>query len=133
MSEDIDAAVESEGGAMAEWIFDRHGQPQIIVDGDCFRSADGKVVGWISGNAAFSLSGRRVACYENGVLYDGSSFAIGFRAGATGYLPSRPRLSGSPQGMPGFAGRPRRPDLSRVPGGPGFRGWSHIRLNRFFL
>lgn len=75
---------------MAEWLFDRNGRPQIIADGDCFRSADGRVIGWISGNGARSLSGRHVGWYENGVLYDGSNLAIGFCSGATGYLPSRP-------------------------------------------
>jgi len=116
---------------MAEWLFDRNGTPQIIEDDDCFRSADGRVIGWISGNGGYSLSGRHVAWYENRVLYDGSGLAIGFCADASGYLPSRPGLSG-PLGMPGFAGRPGRPGLSGVPNRPAFGGWSHIRLDRFF-
>jgi len=116
---------------MAEWLFDRNGRPQIIEDGDCFRSADGRVVGWISGTGAYSLSGRHVAWYEKRVLYDASNFALGFCAGATGFLPSRPGLSGTPD-MPGFEGRPGRPGLPRVSGRPGIGGWSHIRLDRFF-
>jgi len=58
---------------MAEWLFDRNGRSQTIEDGDCFRSADGRVIGWISGNSVQSLSGRHVAWYENGVLYDGNT------------------------------------------------------------
>ncbi len=116
---------------MAEWLFDRNGSPQIIEDSDCFRSAEGRVIGWIGPNGAYSLSGRHVAWYEDGILYDGNNHAIGFRSGAIGYLPSRPGLSGTP-GMPGFAGRPHRPGLSIVPDRPGFGGWSHIRLSRFF-
>src|SRR3989441_8348363 len=116
---------------MAEWLFDLNGRPQIIQDGDCFRSADGRVIGWISGNSAHSLPGRHVAWYEDGVLYDGSSLAIGFRARASGYLPSRPPLGVTP-GMPDFAERPGRPGLSNVPGRLRFGGWSHIRLDRFF-
>src|SRR3989304_2759371 len=71
---------------MPEWLFDRNGRPQLIEDGDCFLSADGRVVGWISRQDAYSLSGRHIAWYENGVLYDGSNFAIGVCAGASGYL-----------------------------------------------
>ena len=116
---------------MPEWLFDRNGKPQIIEDGDCFVSADGRAIGWISGNSAYSLPGRHVAWYEDGVLYDGSSLAIGFRARASGYLPSRPPLGVTP-GMPDFSERPGRPGLSGVPGRLGFGGWSHIRLERFF-
>ena len=116
---------------MAEWLFDRNGKAQIIEDSDCFRSADGRVIGWIIVNGAHSLAGRHVAWYEDGVLYDGSNLAIGFRSRATGYLPSRPGLSQTPD-LPGFAGRPGRPGLSAVVGRPGSGGWSHIRLDRFF-
>jgi hypothetical protein len=117
---------------MAEWVFDRNGEAQIIWDGDCFRSAAGKVIGWIHGNGAYALSGRHVACYDGGVLYDTSNFTIGFRAGARGLLPSRPVLGRLPDSMPGFADKPDRPDLARVIGRPGFCGWSPIRLARFF-
>ena len=116
---------------MPGWLFDRNGTPQIIEDGDCFVSAAGRVIGWIRGNSAYSLFGRHVAWYEDGVLYDGSSLAIGFRARASGYLPSRPPLGVTP-GMPDFSERPGRPGLSGVPGRLGFGGWSHIRLERFF-
>jgi hypothetical protein len=58
---------------MAEWLFDQNGRPQIIEDRDCFRSADGRVIGWISGNSAHSPSGRHVAWYEDRVLYDGAT------------------------------------------------------------
>src|SRR5262249_1157408 len=100
-------------GGAARW---RNGCPiwtaarRLARTGTGFRSADGRVVGWISGNGAYSLPGRHVAWYENGVLYDGSNLASGFCANATGYLPSRPGLRGTP-GMPGFAGRPGRPGL----------------------
>jgi hypothetical protein len=117
---------------VTEWVFDRNGVAQIIRDGDCFRSAEGKVIGWIRGNAAYALSGRHVACYDGGVLYDTSGFAIGFCAGARGFLPSRPALARQPDAMPGFADRPARPDLASRTSFPGFAGWSPIRLARFF-
>ena len=106
---------------MAEWLFDRNGKAQIIEDSDCFRSADGRVIGWIIGNGAHSLAGRHVAWYEDGVLYDGSNLAIGFRSRATGYLPSRPGLSQTPD-MPGWPFRRCRPSrvwrLVAYPPGP---------------
>lgn len=116
---------------MAEWIFDRHGRPQIIMDKDCFRSARGAVIGWIHANSAYSLQGAHRGWYEAGVLYDERNRAIGFSAFATGHLPSRPGLAGTP-GMPGFAGRPGRPGFAGVPGRPGYGGWSDNELERLF-
>lgn len=116
---------------MSEWLFDKHGRPKVIVDGDCFRSAVGRVIGWINGNSVYSLSGSHLGWYEGGVLYDAGNRAIGFLSEATGYLPSRPGLSGVP-GMPGFSGVPGRPGLSGVPGRPGYGGWSPEELETFF-
>ena len=116
---------------MADWMFDRDGRPQIIVDGDCFRSARGAVIGWISGGSAYSLRGAHLGWYEGGVLYDGNNRAISYCRAATGHLPSRPGLSGTP-GMPGFAGRPGRPGLAGVPGRPGYGNWSDVLLESFF-
>lgn len=116
---------------MAEWLFDQNGRPRIIADGDCFRSAHGVVIGWSHGHSAYSLNGVHLGWYEGGVLYDRANRAIGFSANATGYLPSRPGLSGVP-GLPGFSGVPGRPGLAGAQGRPGYGGWSEMELQNFF-
>jgi hypothetical protein len=55
---------------MTEWLFDRHGSPRLILDDDCVRSASGGVIAWISGDGLFSLTGRHIGWYEDGVIYD---------------------------------------------------------------
>ena len=116
---------------MAEWLFDRHGRPKAIIDGELFRSSRGTVIGWLNRDSAYSLSGAHLGWYEEGVLYDGSNKAIGFTRDATGYLPSHPGLSGRP-GRPGFSGIPGQPGFSGVPGRPGYGGWSDVPLEEFF-
>lgn len=69
---------------MADWMFDRRGRAALIVDGGCFRSGRGTVVAWISGDNAYSLGGRHVGWFENGVLYDSQNRALGFLRDATG-------------------------------------------------
>ena len=116
---------------MADWMFDRRGRAALIVDGGCFRSGRGTVVAWISGDNAYSLGGRHVGWFENGVLYDSQNRALGFLRDATGYLPARPGTAGSP-GMPGFGGTPGRPGLRGIPGRPGYGGWSPADLATYF-
>jgi len=110
---------------MAEWLFDRNGRASAILDGDMVRNDRGEVRLWIYGNNLYSLNGKHIGWFESGVLYDSANRSIGFTAGATGYLPSRPGLSGLP-GMPGFSGVPGRPGFSGVPVRPGFGGWSAV-------
>jgi hypothetical protein len=116
---------------MAEWLFDRHGSPRIILDDDCVRSASGRVVGWISGDGLFSVTGRHIGWYEGGVIYDNRNRVLGFTYDASGHLPSRPGTSGTP-GIPGLSGRPGRPGLSGISGRPGYAGWSDISLTDYF-
>ncbi|MCT7473463.1 hypothetical protein N5T11_09710 [Aliarcobacter cryaerophilus] len=79
----------------------------------------------------YSLQGRHIGWFEDGVLYDNQNKALGFLRNSTGYLPSRPGMSGTP-GMPGFSGRPGRPGLSGTPGKPGRSGWSSNDLANYF-
>ncbi len=116
---------------MADWLFDRTGQPTLILDGDVIRSKDGVVIGWVNATNVYSLRGGHIGWYEGGVIYDAQNCAIGFTLTATGPLPSRPGTAGSP-GMPGFAGRPGRPGLAAAPGRPGRGGWSTRTLATFF-
>jgi hypothetical protein len=116
---------------MTEWLFDRHGSPRLILDDDCVRSASGGVIAWISGDGLFSLTGRHIGWYEDGVIYDRHNRSLGFTYDATGHLPSRPGTSGTP-GMPGLSGRPGRPGFSGMSGRPGYGGWSDIDLTDYF-
>jgi len=116
---------------VAEWIFNRNGQATMLFDRDCIRNQRGQVVSWIVGNSFYSLNGSHKGWYENGVFYDSGNYAIGFLRNATGYLPSRPGLSGQP-GLPGLAGRPGRPGLSGAPGRPGYGGWSNYNFEDYF-
>ena len=108
---------------MAEWIYDRGGQAAAIHDDDCLRDRSGRVAAWLSRGSIYSLRGEHIGWYEEGVFRDASNRVLGFTAGATGPLPSRPGRGGRP-GMPGFAGRPGRPGLAGRPGRPGRGGWS---------
>jgi hypothetical protein len=112
---------------MAEWLFDIHGAPRMILDADTVRDASGRVVAWTSSGGLFSRAGRHIGWCEDGVLYDIQNRALGFTYSASGHLPSRPGTSGTP-GIPGLAGRPGRPGLSGMSGRPGFGGWSSISL-----
>lgn len=116
---------------MAEWLFDSRGRPRIIAAGECFRSHLGKIIGWVHDGSAYSLRGRHLGWYEDGVLYDRKNRAVGLTYGATGWLPFRPGLSGTP-GMPGFSGEPGWPGFAGAPGRPGLGGWSDIPLKAFF-
>lgn len=116
---------------MAEWLFDPNGIPRIIVDGNCFRSALGRVIGWVQAQSAYSLGGSHLGWYEDGVLYDRKNRTVGFCYGATGHVPSRPGLTGTP-GMPGFAAAPGLPGLAATPSRPGYGDWSDTDLENFF-
>lgn len=116
---------------MANWVFDKHGQPQLIYDSDCLRDGRGRVCAWLSGSNVYSTHGSHVGWFEQGVLCDSHNRALGFLANAVGSTPGRPGLSGTP-GMPGFAGRPGRPGLAGTPGPPGRGGWSTHDLHLYF-
>ncbi|WP_370575331.1 MULTISPECIES: 4-fold beta flower protein [Serratia] len=112
-------------------MFDRNGRPTLIHDNECVRSRAGAVIAWINGDNVYSLRGQHVGWFEGGVLYDNQNKALGFLSNSTGYLPSRPGLSGTP-GMPGMSGTPGRPGFSGVPGKPGRGGWSSQSLATYF-
>jgi hypothetical protein len=116
---------------MANWLFDRDGQPRIIHDSDCLRDRHGRVCAWLSGGNVYSTRGRHVGWFEEGVIYDSHNRAIGFLADASGSTPARPVLAGAP-GMPSFAGRPGRPGFAGAPGRPGKGGWSSDDLESYF-
>jgi hypothetical protein len=116
---------------MADWLFDRVGKPSMILDGDCVRDKHGHVVAWVAGSSVFTLRGNHCGWIDGGVIFDRSNQVLGFTAGCTGPIPSRPGLSGRP-GMPGFAGRPGRPGLSGTPGRPGRSGWSKLNIETYF-
>ena len=116
---------------MAEWVFDRNGCPTLILDSDCIRNSRGQVLAWIYNNSVYTMQGRHVGWFENGVLSDSRNQVLGFTRNATGPTPGRPGLSGTP-GMPGFAGRPGRPGLAGAPGRPGRGGWSLENITAYF-
>ena len=116
---------------LEERLFDESGRATLILDSDRLRNDAGQVIGWIAGNSAYTLWGRHVGWFENGILYHTGNHALGFLREATGYLPSRPIMRETPQ-MHGFGGLPGRPVLSGVPGRPGYGGWSSHSLATYF-
>lgn len=116
---------------MANWMFDRHGSPCLILDGARVRNRRGVVVGWISGDSVYSLRGAHIGWFNGGVIYDRRNSALAFTRSHTGVVPSTPGLSGTP-GMPGFAGVPGRPGLAGSPGRPGRGGWSSENPETYF-
>jgi hypothetical protein len=116
---------------MSEWLLDRNGRARIILDTDKIRSAQGRVVAWISGNNVYSLQGRHLGWFEGGVVCDARNCPIAFSRNRTAGLPSVPGIGGIP-GMPGFAGVPGRPGLAGAPGRPGRGGWSQQDAEEYF-
>lgn len=116
---------------MADWIFNKRGKATIIFDNDCFRDKRGTVIGFRKGEDVYSLRGKHIGWFEEGVLFDARNKVLGFLSNATGPLPSTPGISGSP-GMPGFSGMPGWPGFSGTPGRPGYSGWSELDLEEYF-
>ena len=117
---------------MAEWMYDRRGSPQIIVDGDRFLDRSGiNTVGWLDGTSTFTLSGEHVGWYENGVLWDEKNHCVGFTAEATGDIPSRPDLAQT-RPMPDIGKSPKRPAIEGAPIRPEQAGWSNVPLDYTF-
>jgi len=117
---------------VTDWIYGKNGQATVILDRDCFRSNRGKVIAWSKGENVYSLSGKHIGWFEEGVLYDSRNQALGFLRNSIGYLPSRPGIGGTP-GNPGFGGRPGRPGFSGVLGKPSRGGWSQNDLSTYFI
>jgi hypothetical protein len=116
---------------MTNWIYDRAGQPTLILDEDCIRNSNGQVIGWLNNPSVYNLNGQHLGWFEEGILTDSSNAVIGFTKDHTGWLPYKPGLAGTP-GTPGFAGLPGRPGLAGTPGKPGRSGWSSADLNKIF-
>ena len=116
---------------MAAWIYDRTGQPQIIVDGDRFLDRSGtNTVGWISGDGTFTRTGQHAGWFENGVLSDRRNQWAGFTARAAEGIASRPELSERP--MPHISKCPTRPQFDTTPPKPNTGDFSTVPLDYFF-
>jgi hypothetical protein len=117
---------------MSEWIYDRQGRPQIIVDGDRFLDRSGiNTIGWINGISVFTLTGQHAGWFENGVLWDIRNRCIGFTMEATGDFPTRPDITET-RLMPDIGKRPRSPTLADTPIRPERCDWSNIPLDYNF-
>lgn len=108
---------------MSSWMFNRHGKPVVIYDVTNIRDPRGRLIAWISGSNVYSLQARHIGWFDGGVIYDSKNKALVFLSNATGHLPYRPAMSGTP-GLPGLSGIPGRPGFPGAPGRPGFSGWS---------
>lgn len=126
-----ESIVRHRGAKLAEWLFDRSGNAQIILDGERLRDRRGSVIAWISGSSIYSLRGQHIGWFEGSVIYDSNNCALAFSRNRTGHLPSVPGIGGTP-GMPGFAGVPGRPGFSGTPGKPGRGGWSSHDVEQYF-
>ncbi len=117
---------------MAEWIYDRSGRPEIIVDGDRFLDRSGnKTMGWIDRTGVFTLTSEPAGWFENGVLSDLLNRWAGFTAEATGEIPSRPEITQT-RPIPDICKSPNRPDFEATPTRPERGDFSTIPLDYFF-
>ena len=117
---------------MAEWIYDRTGRPQIIIDGDRFLDRSGnKTMGWIDGNGAFTLAGQHAGWYEDGVLWDLRNHWAGFTEEATRNIPSQPEVTQT-RPMPDTGNSPNRPEFEPTSIRPEAGDFSTIPLDYFF-
>ncbi|WP_313487203.1 4-fold beta flower protein [Atlantibacter hermannii] len=116
---------------MFEWVYNKNGRPVILLESDCLRDNRGRVKAWLVGGNIYSLHGRHIGWYEDGVFYDSRNRALGFTRGHTGYIPNLPGLGGLP-GMPGLAGKPGMPGLAGIPGRPDYGGWSETLFENYF-
>ena len=117
---------------MAEWIYDRSGHPQIIVDGDRFLDRGGiNTIGWNDGTATFTPTGHPAGWFEDGVLSDVENQCVGFTGDATGKVPARPDELRARQ-MPNLAESPDRPDFKAAPNRPAAGDFSTIPLDYVF-
>ena len=117
---------------MADWIYDRTGYPQIIVDGDRFLDRGGiNTIGWNDGSAIYSPTGHHVGWFENGVLSDAENQCVGFTSDATGKVPTRPELKGD-RPMPNLGESPEPPEFTAIPNQPEAGDFSTIPLDYVF-
>jgi len=115
-----------------DWLYDCHGQASLFLYGDRLISHHGENLAWVLGDHVYAInSGRHLGWFEKGILYDSSNRVLAFMRDATGHLPSRPGLCGTP-GTPGIPGRPGTPGLSGIPGRPGYSGWSSQSVDGYF-
>jgi hypothetical protein len=117
---------------MTEWIYDRSGYPQIILDGDRFLDRGGiNTIGWKDGTGAFTPTGHPAGWFEDGVLSDIENLCVGFTADATGKIPARPaEVRARP--MPNLAESPERPEFRPTPSRPESGDFSTIPLDYVF-
>lgn len=115
---------------MANWIFNRNGIATAIDCGDAIYDRTGRFRIWIYGKNLYNMYGYHIGWTESGVFYDSQNRILGFTQNCTGYLPSRPGISGTPA-IPGLSGRPGKPGFSGEPGRPGYSGWSSYLLEDY--
>ncbi len=117
---------------MADWIYDRRGRPQIIVDGDRFLDRSGvNTIAWINGTNTFTPTGGHAGWYENGVLWDIKNRCVGFTADSTNEMTHRPDLAEA-SAMPTISVSSRPPEFAASPDRPDKDGWSNIPLDYNF-
>jgi len=117
---------------MADWIYDRSGYPQIIIDGERFLDRGGiNTIGWTDGTGTFTPTGQPAGWFENGVLSDIENKCVGFTADATGGVPARPELKAD-RPMPNLNEGPSRPEFLTTPARPEPGDFSTIPLDYVF-
>ena len=117
---------------MIEWVYDRGGYPQIIVDGNRFLDRGGiNTIGWNDGNATYTATGHHAGWFEDGVLSDAENRCVGFTANATGKIPSQPELKGD-RPMPELNEGPEPPEFRAVPEKPEPGDFSTLPLDYVF-
>ncbi|MEA3489403.1 MAG: hypothetical protein U9R44_03550 [Candidatus Omnitrophota bacterium] len=118
---------------MAEWLFNRKGNPCLFLYEDRFISREGKNLGWLVNNNVYSLGGKHIGWFENDVLYDEYNRTFAFQKEAIACLPSVPWTEGNPE-IPAIEDAPERPDMSSEPGRPGYSlGWAEENVEELFL
>ena len=129
---DVKKGAKKFGFDSAEWIFEQHGNPRVMVDDYRFVDNSGITVGWHKGGGVYSLAGDHLGWYQEGVLYDSANKAVGFTGPAQGLLPPAPRLSSTPP-WPAVVSSPKSPDFKPELLQPKrTRVWSTVRLVDYF-
>ena len=116
-----------------DWLYDKNGNAELFIYGNRFISKRGENLGWLYNGKIYGLkNGHHLGWFEDGVIYDLNNCVFAFLRDASGHLPYRPGLSGTP-GIPGIPGSPGIPGFSGTYARPAYSSrWSTLTIKDFF-
>jgi len=119
---------------VAEWLFDQHGDAQLIFDADRFVDKGGFTVGWHYQKCVYSTMGKHLGWYDKGALSDSANKVVGFTGNLVGVvLPPIPTLNSTPS-LPSFVAFPGAPSFNPILSPRRrTRVWSTVKLEEYFV